>query len=231
MPKVRVVRKFRKKFRLGGGLSKVKKDVRNLKAMVNKTIENKQQTVNSEINAVRDFPMARHPTLLLTQGAADGDDRPSAARIGNSVTLMRTQLNLSLKISTGVTNCRCRLIVVESVNGNEQLDMDDVLQAGGGAISGTDDTTYISQYTTKTGTNKRYKLHYDKVVNLSTYDRAFFIKKLNIRYGKSGRVINYDGNSSAPTDYNLQIFAIADQTLLAAAPNLAYSMRSVYKDA
>jgi len=222
---------FGKKKRGLGKLSKLQTEVKNLKKMVNKTVENKQQTVNSDINVVRDFPMARHPTLLLTQGTADGDDRPSAARVGNSVTLMRTQLNLSLKISTGVTNCRCRLIVVESVNGNEQLDMDDVLQAGGGAIAGTDDTTYISQYTTKTTTNKRYKLHYDKVVNLSTYDRAFFIKKLVIKYGKSGRVINYDGNSSAPTDYNLQIFAIADQTLVAACPNLAYSMRSTYKDA
>jgi len=217
--------------RKGSKLNRLVGDVKNLKKMVNKTIENKQQTYNASSIDIMDFPLAQRPTLLLTQGTADGDARPSTARIGNAVTLMRTQLNLSVKIKSGVTNCRCRLIVVESVEGNQSLDMDDILQAGGGAIDGLNDTTYTSCYTTKTSTNKRYKIHYDKVVNLSTYDRAFFIKKLVLRYGKTGRVINYDGNNSTPTDYSLQILAIGDQSLVAAAPSLAYSMRSTYKDA
>lgn len=221
----------RRRVKRSKGLASVKKDVKVLKKMVNSTIENKQQTYNASNIDITDFPLAQRPTLLLTQGTADGDARPSAARIGNSITLMRTQLNLSVKISSGVTNCRCRLIVVESVNGKEDIDMDDVLQAGGGAIDGTNDTTYTSCYTTKTDTNKRYKIHYDKVINLSTYDRAFFTKKLTLRYGKAGRVINYDGNNAAPTDYSLQVLAIGDQTLLAATPQLAYSMRSTYKDA
>ena len=209
----------------------IKKEVASLKKMVNKTIENKQQTYNSTLSNIMDFPLAQRPTLLLSQGVADGDDRPSASRIGNSVTLMRTQLNLSVKLPTGVTNARCRVIVVESVNGKEDIDMDDVLQAGGGAIAGTDDNAYTSCYTTKTDTNKRYKIHFDKVINLSTYDRAFYTKKLVLRYGKTGRVINYNGNNNNPTDYSLQILAVGDQTLVAASPKLAYSMRSTYKDA
>lgn len=209
----------------------IKRDVQALKKMVNKTIENKQQNLTHEGLVVRDFPVVSRPTLELTQGSADGDARPSAARIGNSVTLMRTQLNMSVKISTGVTNCRCRVMVVESVNGNEDLTMDDILQAGGGALDGTEDKTYTSCYTTKTGTNKRYKIHFDRIINLSTYDRAFYLKKLILRYGKSGKVINYDGNASTPTDYNLQVLAISDQSLLAACPVLTYSLRSTYKDA
>lgn len=209
----------------------IKKEVTALKKMFNKTVENKQQTINNLGFAIRDFPLESRPTLQLTQGSADGDARPSAARVGNSVTLMRTQLNLSVKIPTGVTNCRCRVIVVESVNGKEDLTIDDVLQAGGGAISGTDDTTYTSCYTTKTDTNKRYKIHFDKVINLSTYDRAFYLKKLVLRYGKTGRVINYNGNLPEPTDYSLQILTIGDQSLAAASPLFSYSMRSTYKDA
>ena len=103
----------------GTSLAAVRSDVKNLKKMFNKTVENKQQTYNASAIDILDFPLAQRPTLLLTQGAADDDARPSAARIGNAVTLMRTQLNLSVKIKTGVTNCRCRLIVVESVEGNQ----------------------------------------------------------------------------------------------------------------
>jgi len=223
---------LRRAMRKGSKLSKLAGDVKSLKKMVNKTIENKQQTFNNAGINIRDFPLYSRPSLLLTQGSADGDARPSEARIGNSVTLLRTQLNLSVKINPGVTNCRCRVLVVESVNGNEDITMDDVLQAGGGAITGTNDTTYTSCYTTKTDTNKRYKIHFDKVINLSLYDRAFYMKKMVVRYGKTGRVVNYDGNLPTPTDYSgLQILMIGDQTLIAAAPRLAYSQRHTYKDA
>jgi hypothetical protein len=223
----------RKRVRRRKGLASVKKDVKNLKKMVNKTIENKQQTYNSgSALYITDIPLYQRPTLNMTQGAADGDNRPSASRIGNSITLMRTQLNLQVRQSTsGLTNTVFRILVVESVNGKEDITIDDVLQAGGGALVGTDQNAYTSCYTTKTDTNKRYKLHYDKVVNLSTYKGGFFSKKLNLRYGKTGRVINYDGNNPTPTDYSLQIIAVGEQLTVGVAPILTYSMRSTYKDA
>jgi hypothetical protein len=214
-------------------LGKIKRDVKDLKKMVNKTIENKQQTYNSGTSIpVMDIGMFQRPTLNLTQGTADGDARPSAARVGNSVTLLRTQLKMQLRMSTsGLINTRVRLLVVESVNGNEALDLDDILQAGGGTLVGTDDNAYTSCYTTKTATNKRYKLHYDKVINLSHYGKQFFFKTLNLRYGRTGKVINYDGNNQTPTDYNLQILAIGDQSSVGVAPHFSYSIRSTYKDA
>jgi hypothetical protein len=217
----------------GSMLAAVRKDVKNLKKMVNKTIENKQQTYNSATNYVMDIGLAQRPTLLLTQGAADGDARPSAARIGNSVTLMRTKLNLQLRQSTsGLTNTRVRLVVCESVDGKQDIDWEDILQVGaGGTLVGTNDLAYTSCYTTKTQTNKRYKIHYDKVINLSHYAKSFFQKNLVLRYGKTGKVINYDGNNSTPTDYSLQILAIGDQTSVGVAPILSYSLRSTYKDA
>ena len=217
----------------GSMLAAVRKDVKNLKKMVNKTIENKQQTYNSGSPIyVMDIGVAQRPTLNLTQGTADGSGRPSAARIGNSVTLMRTQLKLQLRMSTsGLVNTRVRLLVVESVNGKEDIGLEDVLEASAGALVGTDDNAYTSCYSTKTDTNKRYKIHYDKVVNLSHYAKQFFFKNLTLRYGKSGRVINYDGNNQTPTDYSLQILAIGDQTTVGHAPILSYSMRSTYKDA
>lgn len=213
--------------------SSLRSEVKDLKKFVMKTIENKQQTYNSATSYVMDIGIAQRPTLLLTQGSADGDARPSASRIGNSVTLMRTQLKLQLRQSTsGLINTRVRLLVVESVDGKQDLDFEDILQKGaGGTLVGTDDNAYTSCYTTKTGTNKRYKIYYDKVVNLSHYGKSFFFKNLVIKYGKSGRVINYDGNNSTPTDYSLQILAIGDQSSVGVAPILSYSMRSTYKDA
>jgi hypothetical protein len=226
---MRALRRARK----GSKLRRLVGDVKDLKKMVNKTIENKQQTYNSgSALYITDIPLAQRPTLNITQGTADGDNRPSAARIGNSITLMRTQLNLQVRQSTsGLTNTVFRILVVESINGKEDLTIDDVLQAGGGALVGTNQNAYTSCYTTKTDTNKRYKLHYDKVVNLSTYKGGFFSKKLTLRYGKSGRVVNYDGNLPTPTDYSLQILAVSEQTSIGVAPILTYSMRSTYKDA
>lgn len=222
----------------GSTLARVSKDVKNLKKFVMKTIENKQQNTNVLDADVLDIGYAARPYLALTQGVQDGDDRSDAtqrnARIGNTITLMRSQLNLQLsKASSGSSEVRVRLIVVESVDGNQDIDFEDVLQAGqnAGTLVGTNSDTYTSLYTTKTDTNKRYKIHFDKVVTLNFYRNNHYYKKLVMRYGKSGRVIEFDGNNLEPTNHNLQILAISDQSTIGTAPKLSYSLRHSYKDA
>ena len=97
-------RRSQMRFLKSKGLASVKKEVKNLKKFVMKTIENKQQNFSVDDQSVLDIGYASRPSLAITQGTQDGDERAAApnneARVGNSVTLMRTQLNLSLQQKT-----------------------------------------------------------------------------------------------------------------------------------
>lgn len=230
--KYNIPKAFRRK-----GLASVKKEVKNLKKFVMKTIENKQQNFSTD-SIVLDIGYASRPSLAITQGTQDGDERAAApnneARVGNTVTLMRSQLKLQLqKGASGASEVRVRLMVVESVDGNQQLDFEDILQVGQhlGTLVGTNPNAYTSNYTTKTDTNKRYKIHMDKVVTLNFYKNHFYFKNLVMKYGKTGKVIEYDGNDPVPTNHNLQILAISDQSTVGTAPLISYSLRHTYKDA
>lgn len=220
------------------GLASVKKEVKSLKKFVMKTIENKQQNTHIVESNVLDIGFASRPYIALQQGTQDGDDRSSAtqrnARIGNTITLLRSRINFQLGMQTaGPSEVRVRLMVVESVDGNQDLNFEDILQAGqnAGTLVGTNSATYTSQYTTKTDTNKRYKIHMDKVVTLNFYRNQNYYKVLNLRYGKTGRVIEYDGNDLEPVNHNLQILAISDTSSVASCPKISYSLRHTYKDA
>ena len=229
-------RRYRRK--KGKGLAAVKKDVKTLKNFVMKTIENKQQNYTITDSNVLDIGFVSRPYLALTQGVQDGDDRNDAAqrnsRIGNTITLLRSQMKFQLKKATsGASEVRVRLMVVESVDGNQNLDFEDILQVGqnSGTLVGTDSGAYTSLYTTKTDTNKRYKIHMDKVVRLNFYKNNFYYCNLNLRYGKTGKVIEYDGNNLEPTNHNLQVLAISDTSTIGTCPTITYSLRHTYKDA
>ncbi len=220
------------------GLASVKKEVKSLKKFVMKTIENKQQNTNAVDQNVLDIGYASRPYIALQQGTQDGDDRSSAtqrnARVGNTITLMRSQLKFQLGMQTaGPSEVRVRLLVVESVDGNQELNFEDILQAGqnSGTLVGTSSDAYTSLYTTKTDTNKRYKIHIDKVVTLNFYRNQNYYKSLSIRYGKTGRVIEFDGNNLEPVNHNLQILAISDTSSVSTCPKISYSLRHTYKDA
>lgn len=218
--------------------SSLRKEVKTLKKFVMKTIENKQQNTNILDQNVLDIGYVSRPYLALSQGTQDGDDRSSAtqrnARVGNTITLMRSQMKIQLKkASSGPSEVRVRLIVVESVDGNQDLNFEDILQAAqnAGTLVGTNSDAYTSLYTTKTDTNKRYKIHMDKVVTLNFYRNNFYYKNLNLRYGKTGQVIEYDGNNLEPVNHNLQILAISDTSTTGTCPKISYSLRHTYKDA
>ena len=134
---------------------------------------------------------------------------------------------------------KVRLIVAESVDGNQDLNLDDILQfAQAYGVDGTNDGIYTSHYCTKTNVNKRYKIHFDKqyvvgVKEAGTCRPSIMNIKCNIKYGKSGKVIDYDGdtgNNSKPTNHNLQLFAVSNREA-GLEPLFSYELRSTYKDA
>lgn len=202
----------------------------NVKKMVNKTIENKQINNKLTSTAVTSGWSNFSGFFGVIQGTSDGSVAGSAARIGNSVTLMRSQFkfNFDIEQSTATHN-KVRLIVAQSADGTQSLLPSDILLYSNYTTDG--DLVFASPYTTKTSTNKRYTILYDKVFTLNKYANASkqisFIK----RYGKTGKVVNWDGNSSSsPVDFKTTIMAIADSTV-APHPHYEYSLRHTYKDA
>lgn len=204
------------------------------KKMINKTIENKQINYDNVDLAVSSAGVVDNSFLKVTQGAGDGDAQSSTARIGNSVTLMRQQYCFSLDGLNPDTLLHdrwnhFRIIIAEPLDGNQALTLADVLQYPVYADSGT--LVFSSPYTTKTSTNRRYKIHYDRSFELNATAKGATrtIRKL-VKWGKTGKVVNFDGNSASPTDHNMSILFISDSGTLP-HPNVSYSVRSTYKDA
>jgi len=224
----RAARKIQRSFKKRKKKS-VQKQVSALKKFVMKTIENKQvNSFASNIN-VTSTGVSHLAFLRILTGTGDGVGESSAARIGNSVTLMKQQFNFNLKMRTGADLYnQVRILIVESMEGSFSLNIADVLQYSVYSTHG--DLIFTSPYTTKTTTNKRYKVHYDKTL-LMTQDRlpARVFKK-TIKYGNEGKVINFQNTTDAiPTNHRLQFFIISDSTAVQ-HPRLDYSVRSTYKD-
>lgn len=225
---------------------KVRKDkkqdtrIASLENFVYKTIENKQQNFHSENNIITSIPYYAAPDIRLTQGTADGSGRPDAARIGNSITLMTQRYNFELRVPTSVAQGQtARLIVVESVDGAENLRFEDILeywQSQSGTATGTERETYTSHYTTKSAINKRYKIHMDKTVHFNEGVRNVVMPRLRIKYGSKknpGKVVDYVGGGvdDQPVNHKVTIMCVSDNLTTAQQPRLTYSLRSTFKDA
>jgi len=219
----------RKRYSRGNTARKALNMAKSVKKMVNKTIENKQVSAlrpsifvtSAGYNAITVGDTIQ-PTMR--QGVEDGSQTVgSSSRIGNSITLMRTGFKFMFDVaSTSETYNKFRLIIVESTEGNNAISATDVLE------SPTQPMT--SLYTTKTNTNKRYKIWLDKVfeVNRNAHGSKYieFVK----HYGKTGRVVDYSGSPETPTNYNLNILCFSDSTV-APHPSMEYCLRHTYKDA
>lgn len=225
---------------------KVRKDkkqdtrIASLENFVYKTIENKQQNFHSHNNIITSVPYYTAPDIRLTQGVGDGAGRPDAARIGNSITLMNQRYNFELRVPESVAQGQtARLIVVESVDGAENLRFEDILeywQTQAGTATGTERETYTSHYTTKTAINKRYKIHMDKTFHFNEGVRNVVMPRLKIKYGSKkspGKVVDYVGGGldDNPTNHKVTIMCVSDNLTTAQQPRLSYSLRSTYKDA
>lgn len=222
---------FLKKKRRSVKKSKDKKQdgrLKKLESFVYKTIENKQVNYRQELS-VSSSGTATYPFLSLTQGTADGGAYPSTARIGNSITLMSQRLDMNIIGETATFN-QIRVILAESVDGNSSLTLDDILEYSNYLLYG--DLIFVSPYTTKTSTNKRYKIHMDRLVEVhGTGDAGKATAQIHkvIRY-KGGKVVKFDDNASEATNHKLQLFCISDSSSVG-HPSVKYNMRSTFKDA
>lgn len=206
-------------------LSKVNK----LSKFVMKTIERKQidyqQTVSLSSSGSATFPF-----LLVTQGTADGSAYPSAARTGNKVTLMSQAFDMNIVGSSSDIYNQIRILIVESVDGSTTLGIEDILKYSSYGLN--QDLVFISPYKTNAETNKRYKVHFDKTIELNgagTAGRATKQLHLKVRY-PNGKIVNFNDNNSAPIDHKMHLLMISDSSAVS-HPTVTYNCRSVFRDA
>lgn len=221
---------------------KVRKDkkqdqkIKALEKFVYKTIENKQLNERVTNSAVTSLGSTFSGFLQTGIGPADGDQSGGSAiaRIGNTITLMNQRVNYTCTqaLSTDPYN-RMRVIIVSSVDGNVGLNLSDILLYSDYALYSN--LVFCSPYTTKTDTNKRYKIWSDKLFELNgTAKGATANHKENIKYregGSPGKLLEFRGDiSGLPTNHKLQVFCISDSTV-SPHPSISVSVRSTYKDA
>lgn len=204
-----------------------------LESFVYKTIENKQvnyQGLNINITT------ASYNTggfLSTSVGPNDGSQLGDPARIGNTITLMSQMFNFNFVASATDTYNQIRCILVESMDGNNALAIGDILEYPSYAVYG--DLVFASPYTTKTTTNRRYKVHMDKsfvISGLPTFGGALPCKNIThvIKY-KGGKLCEYEGvGATSPTNHRMSLIVISDSST-AGHPIMNYSSRSSYKDA
>lgn len=210
------------------------KVIAQLKKFVNKTIANKQVNYAQVPVQVSNAGFASAGFAGVLQGAGDGTDSGSSnARIGNEVTLMRTLIKFNFDVAspqaTSEQYNKVRLIVVSSADGSQTLGISDILRYHNYTTDG--DLVFASPLTTKTTTNKRYNLLMDKVFELNYGHRGSKQITLKKKWGKTGKVINWNGNaSSAPTDFKVSIICISDSAA-ANHPTMSFAVRHTYKDA
>lgn len=223
-------RKFRKKKRVD---AKQNSRIKKLESLVLKTIENKQ--VNF-VDLARSITTSAYNTggfLSTSVGPEDGVNLGDPARIGNSITLMNQRFNFNFIGSSTDTYNQMRLLLVESMDGNQAIGISDVLQYGNYSLYG--DMVFASPYTTKTATNRKYKVHMDKCFTLSglaTKGGVPPVKVIKhiIRW-KNGKVCEYDGVGAAlPNNHRISLIVISDSSS-ATHPTMSYSTRATYKDA
>lgn len=204
-----------------------------VKKLVTKTIEKRTVDYSSVGNAISTAGWHDKNFFAVTQGNTDGGDWPAQSRAGNAVTLMTEKFCFQFRGpgTTGVneSNNILRIMIVESTEGNQALALSDILKYSNQTTHGH--LVFNSPYQTKTATNKRYKVHYDKVVKMNYYSSSFYqTLTAVIKHGKTGRVVNFDDNAQEPTDYNLNVFVISDSAA-AQHPIMDIAYRGVFRDA
>lgn len=148
---------------------KQNKRIKQLENMVYKTIENKQINYNNSNLAISSSGVNDNAFLQVRVGPDDGAVQGDTARIGNSLTLYRQQYRFNFvglnpeQLGDRWNQVRC--IIAEPLDGNQALVLSDILQFPTYALY--NNLVFASPYTTKTNTNRRYKIHMDKSFELN----------------------------------------------------------------
>lgn len=213
--------------------SKLSKRLSALESMVNKTIENK----------VVDYDSGSTPTGISTTGLTylafarnlqTGDEGDQ--RIGNKITLMSQTFRGVIRAPAGTLDeqqNQVRILIVENLGftGLSDLALNDVLQQGTFALGGGQ--VFISPYKTNAAENKRYRVHYDKVITLNKTDKGYFHFKKRITYGTKanpGKVLSFSGPlESFPNNHRMCMFLISDSAA-SNHPDVQWNVRNIYKD-
>ncbi len=211
------------------------KRIKALETMMYKTMENKQVNYSNTNLNISSSGVVDNAFLLVKVGPDDGAQTGDTARIGNSITLIRQQyrfsfngLNPDTVLNDRWNQVRC--IIAEPLDGNQPLVLGDILEYSNYALHGA--LVFASPLTTKTATNRRYKIHMDKSFELNaTAKGATKVIKENVRW-KGGKVVEFagPGTEEVPTNHNMSILFISDSGS-ALHPQVSYSVRSTYKDA
>lgn len=179
--------------------SKVKK----LSQIVNKTFEKKNLDIFYDLS-IGSGGSVQPIQFALAQGDGDGE------RVGNKVTLQTVKWDAAYGRGDAYNRMRC--LLVEALDGNEPITLNDVLEYDDYATHG--DMVFSSPYTTRTTTDRRYKVLWDKTFEMNSLKNTVMTSG-KITYPKGGKVIHYDGTSVNPTSYRLSLLHISDS---AAAP-------------
>ena len=210
--------------------------IKALESMLYKTVENKQvEYVNTNL-AISSSGVRDGQFLTLNQGTADGNvptgtGGVAGARIGNTITLMRQQFNIFLSQNpTGIIDDwnRMRVLIVEALDGNQPILISDVLEYHNYSVFG--DLVFSSPYTTKTTTNRRYKVCYDSSFELNKAAKGATKSIKYVKKWKNGKEVEFEDDNATPTNHQLTLLFISDSTSLP-HPLVNYSVRSTYKDA
>lgn len=205
--------------------------LKKLESFVYKTIENKQVNYNNTNLAVSNSGVRDGQFLSVAPGVNDGAATGDTARIGNTITLMRQKFNFMItqNPTTPIDEWnRMRILIVEALDGNEPILISDVLTYSNYSVYG--DLVFSSPRTTKTATNRRYKVHMDKTFELNRRSTGAS-KVINFDANwKNGKLVEFDNLSATPTNHQMSILFISDSAAVP-HPLVNYAVRSTYKDA
>lgn len=209
--------------------------IKALESMVLKTIENKQINYSNTNLAISSTGVNDNAFLQVRVGPDDGAAQGDTARIGNSLTLYKQQYRLNF-VGLNPDNLagdrwnQIRCIIAEPLDGNQALVLSDILQYPSYVLY--NNLVFTSPYTTKTATNRRYKIHMDKSFELNaTAKGATRVIKHDVKW-KNGKVVEFagPGTEQVPTNHNMSIMFISDSGSVL-HPTVSYAVRSTYKDA
>lgn len=205
-----------------------------LEQTVFQSLERKSKTVNTGIWHVSEtgnvVNNSNSFSLQLTKGLG------AENMLGNKINLLNQTIYFNLHSPDPIADQwnKFRMLVVEPREGTESLSLTDVLQYMTNPSSVpplSAETAMASPYTTKTSSDKRYKVHYDRVFEINANNHSY-TGKIKIKYGKNGKVVNFPsvGGANNPTDHNLHIMMFSDSS---AVPHLgvAINIRSNFYDA
>lgn len=214
--------------------------VTKLENMMTKTFENKVRDFNLVLyngGSLNPDPVSTAGVsyLAFLRGLTAGPNDDN--RVGNKITLMSQTFRGTIRapyLPTDEQQNQVRILIVENLGftGLSDLALNDVLQYGTFGVYGG--LVFNSPYKYNASENKRYKVHYDKVISLDKTNKGYFQFTKRITYGTKknrGKVLTYPGPlDQYPNNHRLNMFVISDSDVTS-HPDIMWNVRNIYKDA